>query len=358
MMPHSFRSLLVSLSALVLFSSCEEYQYKPKSQGNFSEIVVVMDSTQWDSELAEALKKVFAAPIVTMPRPEPLYDLVFMDIDSESDILQIKKKRNVILAASLEDTTLAGKYVTSLIDEEVKQKILAGEPLAVPLKDRWALDQWVLVLSASNNSSLVNYIFDQAENLVYNVETVERARWTQEVFEKAQQKELSDSLRLKHHFSIGIQHDYQLSIDTTQFVSLARLMPENYRYVWVFWDDGVKDITQINESWVNARRDSLFKKWIHGTRPGTYVVTQYEFPIKTEIIDFKGYYAFETRGAWRMNNFSMGGSFIHYSVYVPQQQRLYYLIGSIFAPAVPHRRFLNQFDAILWSFEPDSAKAI
>ncbi len=88
------------------------------------------------------------------------------------------------------------------------------------------------------------------------------------------------------------------------------------------------------------------------------MVTQYEFPIKTEIIDFKGYYAFETRGAWRMNNFSMGGSFIHYSVYVPQQQRLYYLIGSIFAPAVPHRRFLNQFDAILWSLEPDSAKAI
>jgi hypothetical protein len=350
--------LSLSLSAILLIQSCDEYEYKPSSQGDFSQIIVVMDSTQWNGEVAEALKKVFAAPIMTMPRPEPMYDLVFVDIQSESDIAQIKKKRNVILAASLGDTTLAGRYINSLMDAQVKEKIKAGEPLAVPLTDRWALDQWVLVLSAANDSSLVNHIYDQAENLVYNIDTVERSRWSKEVFDKAQQKGLSDSLRQKHAFKMGIQHDYLLSIDTTQFVSLARLMPENYRYVWVFWDEGINDITQVDESWVNARRDSLLKQWVHGTRPGTYVMTQYEFPIKTEIIDFKGFYAYETRGAWRMNNFSMGGSFLQYSVYVPQQKRLYYLIGSIFAPAVPHRRFLNQFDAILWSFEPDTSQVL
>jgi hypothetical protein len=181
---------------------------------------------------------------------------------------------------------------------------------------------------------------------------VERERWTFDVFGKAENVALSDSVNDKHKWKIRIQHDYELSVDTTQFVSFARLMPENYRYMWIFWDENVTDVTTVDSDWINSRRDSLWKKWVQGTRDSSFVTTQYAFPVETETIDFKGYYAFHTRGAWMMNNRSMGGSFIQYTVYVPEQNRLYYVIGSIFSPAVPHRRFLNQFDAIAWSFEP------
>jgi hypothetical protein len=343
--------LLISLITIFGLQACDGV-YKPGSRGKISEILVVMDGSKWNSELGEAVRNTFGAEIRTMPRSEPLYDLRFADIRNNADLESIKLTRNVIFVASLDDESNVATYVNALLSEDVKRRVLDGQNFAFPLRDRWATDQWVLVLTAPDEATLTEKIMESAKPLVKNLNEVERERWTFDVFGKAENVALSDSVNDKHKWKIRIQHDYELSVDTTQFVSFSRLMPENYRYVWVFWDENVNDVTNIDHTWIDARRDSLWKKWVQGTRDSSYVTTQYAFPIETETIDFKGYYAFHTRGAWMMNNRSMGGSFIQYSIYVPDQRRMYYVIGSIFAPAVPHRRFLNQFDAIAWTFEP------
>jgi len=326
--------------------------YKPGSRGKISEVLIVMDASKWDSDLGDALRNTFGADIRTMPRSEPLYDLRFADIRNNADLESIKLTRNVIFVAPLDEQSNVATYISALLSDDVKRRVQEGQNFAFPLRDRWATDQWVLVLTAPDMATLTERITESAKPLVKNLTEVERDRWTNDVFGKAENVALSDSVSDKHKWKIRIQHDYVLSVDTTRFVSFARLMPENYRYMWIFWDENITDVTNIDHDWIDARRDSLWKKWVQGTRDSSYVTTQYSFPIETETIDFKGYYAFHTRGAWMMNNRSMGGSFIQYTVYVPEQNRMYYIIGSIFAPAVPHRRFLNQFDAIAWTFEP------
>jgi hypothetical protein len=335
----------------IVLQACDGV-YKPSSRGKISEVLIVMDASKWNSDLGDALRNSFGADIKTMPRSEPLYDLRFADIRNNADLESIKLTRNVIFVASLDEQSNVATYVNALLSDDVKRRVQEGQNFAFPLRDRWATDQWVLVLTATDEATLTEKIVESAKPLVKNLNEVERERWTFDVFGKAENVALSDSVSDRHKWKIRIQHDYVKSVDTTQFVSFARLMPENYRYVWVFWDENVTDVTNIDQDWIHARRDSLWKKWVQGTRDSSYVVTQYSFPTETETIDFKGYYAFHTRGAWMMNNRSMGGSFIQYTVYVPEQNRLYYIIGSIFAPAVPHRRFLNQFDAIAWTFEP------
>lgn len=342
---------IIILIAL-LIQSCGGY--KPTSRGSISEVLVVMDSASWNSPVADAIRASFGADIQTMPRPEPVYDLRFVDIKRNADLEYIKRGKNIIFAAPLNEESNVSTYISALLSDDVKQRVVDGQNFAFPLRDRWANDQWVLVLTAPDEEILATRIADSSAPLVTNLDLVERERWTYDVFGKAENIVLSDSMSQKHKWKIRVQHDYELSVDTTGFVSFARLLPENYRYVWVFWDENISDVTAIDNAWIDARRDSLFKKWVEGTRDSSHVVTQYEFPIKTEVIDYKGYYGFHTRGAWKMNNNSMGGSFIQYSIYVPNQRRMYYLIGSIFAPAVSHRRFLNQFDAILWTFEPES----
>lgn len=344
---------LILTLALVIFQACDGV-YKPSSRGQISEVMVVMDASKWNSELGEAIRNTFGADIRTMPRSEPLYDLQFVDIKNNADLENIKLTKNIIFVAPLDESSNVTTYVNALLSEDVKRRVMEGQNFAFPLRDRWATDQWVLVLAAADEATLTEKIVNSGQPLVKNLNEVERERWTFDVFGKAENVSLSDSVSQKHKWKIRVQHDYELSVDTTQFVSFARLMPENYRYVWVFWDENVTDVTSIDSNWINARRDSLWKQWVQGTRDSSYVTTQYAFPIETEIIDFKGYYAFHTRGAWMMNNRSMGGSFIQYSIYAPDQKRMYYVIGSIFAPAVPHRRFLNQFDAIAWTFEPGS----
>lgn len=341
--------IFVALSS-VFFFACDG-SYKPSSRGQISEVVVVMDSVHWESELGDAIRSTFGADIHTMPRPEPLYDLRFTTIRKNADLEAIKLNKNVIFVAPLNEESNVSTYVNALLSDEVKRRVVEGQNFAFPLRDRWATDQWVLVLTANDIQTLTDNILSGYTPLINNLNEVERERWTADVFEKAENAKLADSVLTKHNWKIRLQHDYQLSVDTLGFVSFARLLPENYRYLWVFWDENFTDVTQIDEKWINAKRDTLFKQWVQGTRDSSWVVTQYELPVKTEVIDFKGWYTFHTRGSWRMNNFSMGGSFIQYSVFVPEQSRMYYIIGSIFAPAVPHRRFINQFEAIAWTFE-------
>jgi len=342
--------LSLIISGTFFFSACDG-GYKPSSKGRISEVVVVMDSVHWESELGDAIRATFGADIQTIPRPEPLYDLKFTTIRRNADLEAVKLNKNVIFVAPLDEESNVSTYVNALLSDEVKARVVEGQNFAFPLRDRWATDQWVLVLTANDKKTLIDNILNASSPLVENLNLIERERWTLDVFDKAENKALADSVLKKHEWKIRLQHDYQLSVDTTGFVSFARLMPENYRYLWVFWDENFTDVTQVDEQWINAKRDSLFKQWVQGTRDSSWVVTQYEIPIKTQVIDFKGWYTFHTRGAWRMNNFSMGGSFIQYSVFVPEQSRMYYIIGSVFAPSVSHRRFINQFDAIAWTFE-------
>lgn len=345
-------TFFILISALFL-QACGDGIYKPSSRGKLSEVVVVMDSLHWNGELADAIRATFGAEIQTMPRSEPQYDLVFRDIRSNSQLEQVKLARNVIFAAPLDEQTNVGTFVNAILGEDVKRRVSDGQNFAFPLRDRWANNQWALVLTAPDREALLERIRYGSDPLVANLNLVERERWTQDVYERNENVTLSDSVRKQHGWSIRVQHDYELSVDTTNFVSFARLLPENYRYVWVFWDDNVTDVNGIDSRWIDARRDTLLKNWVEGTRENSYVVTDYRRPITTDTIDFKGYYAFQTKGIWMMNTQTMGGSFIQYTVFVPEQRRLYYLICSIFAPTVGHRYFLNQFEAIVWTFEPD-----
>ena len=53
------------------------------------------------------------------------------------------------------------------------------------------------------------------------------------VYEK-EQIQYSDSLWNDYGFMVRIQHDY-IKIDTTNFISYRRFLPENDRWMWVWW---------------------------------------------------------------------------------------------------------------------------
>ena len=104
--------LLVAVASLI---ACEG-DFRERADGNPREFVVVMDSTKWESETAQTIRDTFGKLIYTLPNAEPNYDLTFMPIRSRQQLERIRKGKNVIFAAPINEDTNVGRQIKAFLD--------------------------------------------------------------------------------------------------------------------------------------------------------------------------------------------------------------------------------------------------
>lgn len=346
------------LLIFILFTqACGEF--KRQARGRLGEIVVVMDSTKLNSKSADAVREVFGAYMNTLPVGEPIYDLNFYSIKKPSDVDFLKKQKNLIFVSTTKEETNTGKVVRAFLSPELIDRAENGQNFAYPVEDKWALNQYALFLVGPTDAQLAASIMSSGPSLVKRLDEIERDRWIYDMFEKGEQTALADSLYNQYGFAIRLQHDYEWGVDTLNFVSFRRYLPENYRWFWIHWIDGVNDVSHVDADWINAKRDSLLKQFVQGTRSDTsFTQTEYRNRLTTENITLAGRYAFETRGTWRMVGDYLGGPFVNYTVYDEDQRRLYLMEFALFAPKFDKIRFMKQFEAMAHTFytNPDINK--
>ena len=66
--PSTVSGVLLGLIFFGLMGGCDG-DYRQLSTGAIDEVFVVMDSTAWNSETAEAIREVFGGGITTLPAP-------------------------------------------------------------------------------------------------------------------------------------------------------------------------------------------------------------------------------------------------------------------------------------------------
>jgi hypothetical protein len=338
--------------------------YRPQASGTFGDAVVIMDSTQWESETAQAIREVYGQGIETLPQWEPMMDLRFQDFKNNDELERLRKNKNIIVAAPLSDSSNTADFVRALISDDVEEKVKENEVFAFPLEDQWYKNQWSVILTSESDSVLAKKIRDSKETLANQLLDTELKRWTYDIYEKAEQKNVSDSLWIDHGWKIRVQHDWRPNIDTTysengkknHFVTMRRNLPKNQRWFWAWWIEDAPPLDSLSADWINTKRDSLMEKWIRGTREQSYVTTDYEYnPVITDTLALDGHTAFETEGVWRMTNDAMAGPFVNMTVYDENRDRLFMLEFGQFAPNYDKRRFVRQFQAMLRTFESDSS---
>jgi hypothetical protein len=72
---------------------------------------------------------------------------------------------------------------------------------------------------------------------------------------------------------------------------------------------------------------------------------------RLEELAFKGQYAAEIRGLWRMENDYMGGPFCSLTVYDSTRARLVTVEGYAYAPYFDKREYVRQIEAVVRSLE-------
>ena len=110
-----FKNYLFIILLGAFFLNCNG-DYRERAQGNIRDFIVVMDSTQWESATANAIRDTYGKLIFTLPTPEPNYNLIFTPIRSRSQLDRIRKSRNIIFASPIDDDTNVGRQIRAFLD--------------------------------------------------------------------------------------------------------------------------------------------------------------------------------------------------------------------------------------------------
>lgn len=351
---------LLFLLIVTIWVGCEG-DYRQKARGSFGQVVVMMDSSEFQSKTADAIRQTYGGWIQTIPGKPPRFDLQFRDFNTNDQLEQLKRYRNLIVAAPIDDSTNVSRFVRALLGDEVELEVKNGNAFAFPLQDKWYRDQWSMILTAPSDSALAERILNSEETLTNSLEDKELNRWVEEIYDRGEQYALEDSLWQNHGWKIRIQHDWIKNLDTTytvngeenHFLTMRRPLPENDRWFWAWWKE-VKNINQVDDDWINAKRDSLNEQWIRGSRDSSYVTTAYKRPHETTSFSLNSDIVYETQGIWTMTHDAMAGPFVNLTIYDDETNRLFMLEFAQFAPKYDKRRFVRQFRTMLRTFESDS----
>lgn len=353
MMKSELKVFISSILIALFVVSCGG-DYRRTANGSFGELIVVMDSSKWQSPTADAIRNTFGGGIETLPRPEPRFDLKFVDFRTQEKLDNIKKMKNIIFAAPIDEKTSVGAFIRGILGDQLENQVRNGDRYSIELRNKWYKDQWTMLLTSTSQDTLAARINRHERTLTASLHNLELNRWTDEIYHRGEQVQLEDTLWNEHGWKFRIQHDYQKHIDTTNFVTFRRYMGKNDRWIWVWWKNNFYDIGQVDKDWINAKRDSLTKEWIRGSRDSSYVTTEYKKPVNTHTMMMNGYYTFESKGVWRMTHDFMGGPFVNYTIYDDKTNRLFMIEFAQFAPKYSKRRFVRQFEAMGRTFVSDS----
>lgn len=344
---------------ILLLSGCNQLTYSPAATGPEGEIFVVADESSWNGSVGEALRSTLGADVNTLPVPEPRFKLTHSLLQSEPQFERLKRYKSLVFAASLQDTTQEANFVRSAFSEEALEAIGSGSGSVVPRKNMWRQNQDVFFVVGADSAKTAAAVEEAAEMMITTFEESYRARIEADMFDSKRQFDVEETLQDQHGFSVKIQHDYQIAIDTTNFVYLRRILSDTWRNLFIYYEEN-GDPSKMSPEWIYQVRDSLGRKYIRGNLDGFVQIARAR-PLETENIDFQGRFGYETRGLWEMYGendqgetvqFGMGGPFLTYTFYDQESGRIYMIDGMIFAPGFSgKKRFLKQMEAIAYTFQ-------
>jgi len=299
--------------------------------GNPGEVILVATKAQWNGEIGKTIRVHFEKPVYGMPQVEPLFNVVRTN---NSDFERVFKTfRNVVVIEI--DTNRYSKG-------EVTQH-----------KDVWAKGQLVIKVVASSRDELIELFNANAEHMIYAIQTKEFGRLIASYKRKSNKeinKELKDLLKVdvtvpsvsflatsdSSHAWIRIEREklkggYQHEIGQGLIV---------YKYPYTAKQ-------QFLDSNLFVKRDSILKAYIPGPSDGSFMTTEYRYePPITEEINFRGHFAKEIHGLWRVENDFMGGPMVSFFVLNEDEGMIYFISGYTFAPQFNKREYYREVEAM------------
>ena len=314
--------LCLFISFFLISCAFKKDKFQEKSSAAINTIAVIIDDQLWNGEVGDSIRNKFASPVLGLPQEEPLYTInqypvkFFEGFSADTRNIIIFKKGN-----------------------ETKFEIKVNE---------FTTPQNTFHISGRNSMEIIKILEKNAPIIIQKMRTIEITH-NQKIFKDS----LLDSKKIKKKFKIDllIPTKYEYVMRKKNFIWLkSEIIGGNtslilYQIPWksIRPNYAVPDVLKV--------RDSIGRLYIHGSAPGTKMITEEAYSPYFSITKLAGNTTFETKGTWQMKNDFMSGPFINYVIFDKANRRLLILEGFCYAPSKEKRDLMFELESIIKSVQ-------
>ncbi len=347
-----FAITIVYLSSCDLEQTAKKKENLPQANGKPGEIIIVMDSAQWDGQLGDELRTTFHELVPYIPREEPMFALNHITPKKFQSIL--KKQKNIIFVTVLGDKSKDNRRLKAYFTKESLKMISEDPSLFMYSKqDEFAKGQEVLHLFGETADKLIENITENRSLLQKHFIDIEEKRFYKALYTAKVEKGISKHIKEKLGCELKVPFGFEIGLEDDNFIWLRNFSPDVDKSIFISWVDYTSEDMFNLDSLLNLRTE-ISKPYIlyKPEDPDSYLLTETTHAdVSRKEINFKGQYAVKLQGLWKVNKYYMGGPFISYSMVDKFTNRLYYIEAFLYSPGKAQRDYMRELDTIIKTFK-------
>ncbi|MDH5608195.1 MAG: DUF4837 family protein [Cyclobacteriaceae bacterium] len=329
--------------------------FMPVARGEIGEIILVMDSLQWEGKLGDEIKGIFREPMQGLPQDEPMFSLSKASPKRINSVL--KSATNMVFVMTLDSKTTESAQLRGYFTNQSLKTIQSdSSQFMIVHRDEFARGQVVLYLFSSSEEHLIRKLSENRTRIQEFFESNERTRLKEQLY-KSREKGLEKAIAEDHPFSLQVPFGWDLARSEPGFFWMRFLEADKEQNVFVHYQP-YTDAAVFDD--IARYRDQITEKYlVDSEKPTVYITRQVRDDIRGVTIDnlnFDGHYAVRLRGLWKISDNSGGGPYLAYVLVDEPSQMLYYIEGYVYAPSTKKKNYIREVDAILSTFSPATIK--
>jgi len=289
--------------------------------GKINNISVIIDDQLWNGEIGDSIRNKFASPVTGLPQEEPLFTINQYPVKLLEGFMT--NNRNIIVVKKGPTTQF---------------KVL---------KNEYAKPQNVFHISGKTSLDILNTLQKHSGEILQIMQHTELTEAQRRI-----DTSLVNGKRIVEKFkaSVKIPSGYKMVLNKEKFIWLKKEIISGNTSLLIYEvplkclstsPDAITDIIHM--------RDSIGQLYIHGTVPGSKMVTEGAYAPYLSQVTLDGKKTYETKGTWELQNDYMSGPFINYAILDKEHNRIIVLEGFCYAPSKEKRDLIHELEAIIKS---------
>jgi hypothetical protein len=347
-----FLSLAFIIAGCTIKSSNGNGSTLPQSRAGEGEVLIVMDSVKWGSELGDVLRTTFCSQIPGLPQPEPYFSLKYVRPSAFRSIL--RQASNVIIVMTLDNKSREGEALRNYFTDESLERISNDRDIFMFTQNNmFARGQNVLYLFGQNDDQLIRNIRENHAPLKHYFLKNESSRISRKIYSGRSVETIMRKLLRDHKFYLNVPANYDLAKEDENFVWLRQLGVDD-KSIIVHYEPYESEKVFEEAGLLALRERAVRRRVVDVERPSIYMKTETLMPLHLEKRKFTGKYAVEARGLWKLSDNTRGGAFLSYVFVDEESSKLYYIEGFLANPGRKKREPMRELEVILNSFRTES----
>lgn len=347
--------LIVGLLTYACTSTPEQRaENLPAATGKSGDVLILMDSTQWKSELGEAVRNIFSPEVDGLPRSESMFKVIW--VHPTNKIKLLTQIRNLVYVFALDQASSGTRSITDNLSEETINNIKTDSSFyLVNRKNEYSRGQEVMYLFGNTSKELIHHLKRDGKRIQDFFNTIEKERMMVSINKTSSTKAHTSLLQKEYQISLHFPAGFQLVQKEKDFIWFRSPESEIDKNFFIARKPYESEYQLLPDSLL-AWRENICSNYIFEDpdMPQSFITTERSIPfnpVKAKQVNFNGAFGMEIRGLWRTNNKTMGGPFISLSFVNEADNHIYYLEGFIYSPGKPQRELIREMEAIAYTFQ-------